>query len=141
MSSSTIPVQRSRLIYGVAAALVIGTGLLWRSGLFPFPPFLTKYGGDSLWALVVFLCFGFVFRRSSTRRIVLGALCFTWSVEFLQLYHTHWIDVIRSTRLGQFVLGTSFNGPDLIAYVIGIALGALAECLYLNENRKGDQKA
>jgi hypothetical protein len=67
---------------------------------------------------------------------VLGALCFTWSVEFLQLYHIHWIDVIRSTRLGQFILGTSFNGPDLIAYVIGIALGALAECLYLHETQK-----
>jgi hypothetical protein len=136
MNSSTTPVQRSRLTYGLATALVIGAGLLWRSGLLPFPSFLAKYGGDSLWALVVFLGFGFVFRRSSTVRIALGAVCFAWSVEFLQLYHAPWIDVIRSTRLGRLVLGTSFNSPDLIAYVIGIALGAFTECVYLNENQR-----
>jgi hypothetical protein len=138
-SSPTIPIERSRLKYGSAIALVIAMGLLWRSGLLPLPPFLTKYGGDALWALVVFLCFGFVFCRSSTWRIVVAALGFTWSVEFLQLYHADWIDAIRSTRLGRLVLGTTFNGPDLIAYVIGIALGAFAECLYLNRSQKAVQ--
>ena len=133
MSASPIPVQRSRPIYALAAALVIGTGLLWRSGLFPFPDFIAKYRGDSLWALVVFLCFGIAFHRSSAVRIALVAVCFAWSIEFLQLYHVPWIDGIRSTRLGHLVLGTMFNGPDLLAYVVGIALGALAEWLYLNE--------
>lgn len=97
---------------------------------------MTKYGGDSLWALVVFLCFGFVYPRSSTVRIGFIAVCFAWSVEFLQLYHADWIDGIRSTRLGQVVLGTTFNSPDLLAYVIGIALGTLAERVYLNENQR-----
>lgn len=132
MSSAAIPVQRSRLIYALAIALVIGTGLLWRSSLLPLPSFLVKYGGDSLWALAVFLAFGFICRQISTVRIALGAVCFAWSVEFLQLYHAPWIDVIRSTRLGQLVLGTSFNGPDLIAYVIGITLGVFTERFYLN---------
>ena len=136
MSAATIPVQRSRPIYALAAALVIGTGLLWRSGLFPLPDFIAKYGGDSLWALVVFLCFGIAFHRSSTMRIALVAVCFAWSVEFLQVYHAPWVDGIRSTRLGHLVLGTMFNSPDLLAYVIGVALGALAECVFLNENQK-----
>jgi hypothetical protein len=136
MAATTIPVQRSRPIYAIAIALVIGTGVLWRSGLFPLPDFVAKYGGDSLWALVVFLCFGMAFHRSSTVRIALVAVCFAWSVEFLQLYHAPWIDGIRSTRLGHLVLGTMFNSPDLLAYVIGIALGALAECLFLNEKQK-----
>ena len=136
MNSSITPVERTQLTYGSAIALVIGAGLLWRSGLLPFPGLLAKYGGDSLWALVVFLGFGFVFRRSSTVRIALGAVCFAWSVEFLQLYHAPWIDVIRSTRLGRLVLGTSFNSPDLIAYVIGIALGVFTECVSLNENHR-----
>jgi hypothetical protein len=118
------------------AALVIVAGLFWRSDLLPLSDFLAKYGGDSLWALVVFLCFGFAFRRSSTARIGLGALCFAWSVEFLQLYHAPWIDGIRSTRLGHLVLGASFNGPDLIAYVVGIALGVVAEFVCLNDRKK-----
>lgn len=105
-------------------------------GLFTLPDFVAKYGGDALWALVVFLCFGIAFHRSSTARIALAAVCFAWSVEFLQLYHAPWIDAIRSTRLGRLVLGTTFNSPDLLAYVIGIALGAFAECIFLNENQK-----
>lgn len=136
MTATTIPVQRSRPIYAVAATLVIGTGLLWRSGLFPLPDFIAKYGGDALWALVVFLCFGIAFHRRSTVRIALAAVCFAWSVEFLQLYHAPWIDAIRSTRFGRLILGTTFNSPDLLAYVIGIALGAFAECIFLNENQK-----
>ena len=136
MTTTIIPVQRRRPIYALVTALVIGTGLLWRSGLFPLPDFIAKYGGDSLWALVVFLCFGIAFHRSSAVRIALVAVCFAWSVEFLQLYHAPWIDGIRSTRLGHLVLGTMFNGPDLLAYVTGIALGALAEYVFLNENQK-----
>jgi hypothetical protein len=133
MTATIISVQRRRPIYALVTTLVIGTGLLGRSGLFPLPDFIAKYGGDSLWALVVFLCFGIAFHRSSTVRIALVAVCFAWSIEFLQLYHVPWIDGIRSTRLGHLVLGTMFNGPDLLAYVVGIALGALAEWLYLNE--------
>jgi len=136
MNENAIPVQRSRLAYALAIALVIGTGLLWRSGLIPLPNFVSKYGGDSLWALVVFLCFGFAFQRSSTMRIALGAVCFAWSIEFLQLYHAPWLDGLRSTRPGRLVLGSTFNGPDLVAYAIGIALGATAESLYRRVNAK-----
>jgi hypothetical protein len=129
MNAATVPVQRSRPIYAVAIALVVGIGLLWRSGLLALPNFIAKYGGDSLWALVVFLCLGFAFHRSSTVRIALGAVCFAWSVEFLQLYHAPWIDGIRSTGFGRLFLGRTFNSPDLFAYAIGIAVGASVECL------------
>jgi len=139
--TTAIPIQRSRPIYALAVVLVIGIGLLWRSGLLALPNFVAKYGGDSLWALVVFLCFGFVFPRTSTVRIGFLAVCFAWSVEFLQLCHAHWIDAIRATRLGRLVLGDSFNSPDLIAYVIGIAFGALGEYIYFHESRKAKQKA
>jgi hypothetical protein len=95
--------------------------------LVPLSGFFSKYGGDALWALMVFLCFGFAFCRSSTLRIALGALCFAWAIEFLQLYHAHWIDTVRATRVGRLVLGDTFNGPDLIAYTVGIAVGVVAE--------------
>ena len=122
-------------MYALAGLLVIGIGLLWRSGLLPIPYFMAKYGGDALWALVVFLCVGFVCPRSSTVRIGFIAVGFAWSIEFLQLYHAHWIDEIRSTRLGRMVLGTTFNSPDLLAYLIGIALGVLAERVCRNESQ------
>lgn len=119
--------SRKRLAYAVSIMLVIGVGLLWRSGLVPLPGWLVKYGGDALWALAVFLGLGWVFRQSRTGRVALAAVFCAWGVEFLQLYHAPWIDAIRATRPGRLVLGTTFNAPDLLAYPVGIALGAWAE--------------
>jgi Protein of unknown function (DUF2809) len=114
-------------VYAIAIVGVIGAGLLWRSGLIPLPRSVSKYGGDALWALMVFFGLGFVFVRGSTLRVAASAVCFAWSVEFLQLYHAPWIDGIRSTRLGHLMLGSVFNGPDLVAYGVGIAVGAVVE--------------
>jgi len=121
---------RSRPVYVFAPALVVGIGLLWRSGHLPLSPFISKYGGDALWALMVFFGFGFVFTRVSTLRLVLISICFAWAIEFSQLYHAHWIDSIRSTRLGHLILGSTFNSPDLLAYMIGVAFGAAGERLF-----------
>ena len=118
---------RSRPLYAILIVLVIAAGLLWRSSFLPLPSFLTKYGGDALWALLIFVGLGFVFNRTSTQRLALGALCFSWAVEFSQLYHAPWIDTIRSTLPGRLILGSTFNWLDLPAYALGIAIGAVVE--------------
>jgi CubicO group peptidase (beta-lactamase class C family) len=128
--------QRKRSRYAVAAAVVIGVGLFWRSGFVSLSSFTAKYGGDALWALVVFLGFGFLFRCVSTLRIALVSVCFAWSLEFLQLYHAPWIDSLRASQLGHLILGSTFNGPDFLAYAFGIAIGAFAEKLF---TRKSDE--
>jgi len=107
--------------------LVMGLGLLWRSGLLPLHPFMSKYGGDALWALLVFCGFGFLFTRIPTLRLSLVSLVFAWGIEFSQLHHAPWIDSIRALRIGHLVLGSTFNWPDLAAYAVGIAIGVLLE--------------
>jgi len=129
-------VRRNRPVYAVSVVLVIATGVLWRSGMLPLSSFQSKYGGVALWALVVFLCVGFVFRRSAIARVGLAALCIAWCVEVLQLYHAAWIDGIRATRLGEMVLGSTFNAPDLIAYAVGIAMGVAAEFVIWNRRHR-----
>jgi hypothetical protein len=118
----------------LAIVLVIGLGLLWRSRLLPLSSFIAKYGGDALWALVVFLGFGLLFHRLSTLRLALLSLCLAWSIELLQLYHAPWLDLIRSSRLGHLVLGSTFNTPDLAAYALGITIGAIVELLVRSTN-------
>ena len=113
--------------YGVLAVAVVAAGLLWRSGFIPLPPVLSKYGGDALWALMVFVGFGFLLPRASTFVVALLALTFSWGVEFSQLYHAPWLDAVRATLPGRLVLGNTFNWPDLPAYALGVALGAWAE--------------
>lgn len=128
--------ERTRLTYVLAAGLTILLGLLWRSGLVTMPGFLLKYGGDALWSMVVFFGLGMLFTRATTLRVALMAVAFSWAIEFLQLYHAPWIDSIRSTLLGRLVLGSTFNSPDLVAYVIGVALAALADRVLAQRNPK-----
>jgi len=129
MVSKMNAISRNRPVYAILMVLVIGAGLIWRSGWIPLNDFFGKYGGDALWALVVFLGFGLVWHWSSTLRIALVAVGFAWAIEFSQLYHAPWIDGIRSTLPGRLILGYTFNPPDLIAYLVGVGTGALAEWL------------
>lgn len=124
----TIPIHpRRRPFYLLWIALTIGSGLLLRSRFVSLPEFAEKYGGDLLWALMVFFGFGLICQRESTFRIGLHALGFAWAVEFSQLYRAEWIDGIRATRIGHLVLGATFNAPDLLAYAAGAALGMALE--------------
>lgn len=123
------PGSRNRAVYGLMIVLVMGCGLLWRSRFISLPEFATKYGGDAMWALLVFFGFAFVFHRASTLRIGLFALVFAWAIEFSQIYHAEWIDQIRSMRIGALVLGSTFNPPDLLAYAAGVAIGVAFEWL------------
>ncbi len=122
--------RRSRPVYALLVTLVLGAGLLWRSHFFPLPKFASKYGGDGLWALLVFFGFGFLFYRASTQRIALLALTFAWCIEFSQMYHAQWIHALRATRIGRLILGSTFNYPDLFAYLGGISIGAFLELLF-----------
>lgn len=137
MLAGRTSIERSRRWYALAAGAVILAGLVWRSGWLPMPAFFAKYGGDALWALVVFLGFGMIFRRAATWRVALIAAGFATAIELLQLYHAPWIEAIRSTRIGRLILGTTFNGPDLAAYAVAIVAGALGEWLATRDRETG----
>lgn len=126
-SAPTLPPSRNRVVYATLVLAVIATGLLWRADFMPLPPPASNHGGDALWALMVFLGFGFLLPRLSTPVLSLVALTFAWGVEFSQLYQAPWLDAIRATLPGRLILGTTFNWLDLAAYALGIGLGALGE--------------
>lgn len=136
MAPDTEPAPRNRLVAIAAGVLVTATGLVWRSGHLPLSPFLTKYGGDALWALLVFIGCGFLLPRAFTLKIAVMSLGFACSIEFLQLYHAPWIDSLRATLPGRLVLGSTFNPPDLIAHAAGVVAGTFCEAFC----RSGSQR-
>ncbi len=52
-------------------------------------------------------------------------------VELFRLVHTPWLDSFRLTMAGALLLGRIFSPWDILAYAIGIALGALLDNLVL----------
>ena len=119
--------HRARPIYFVAILAVTTLGLLSRRYPEFLPAALGKYPGDALWALMVFLGFGFWFRRAPTMVVALAAFAFSIAIEVSQLYHAPWIDSVRATLPGHLILGSGFAWGDIAAYAVGILIGVLVE--------------
>lgn len=114
---------RSRWLYTALALAVLVIGLNWRRTFHQSSPFLSKYGADALWSLLIYFSVAACFTRHKPSTIALSVLAFSWSIEFLQCYHALWIDNLRSTRLGALILGSVFNWQDLLAYSAGTLMG------------------
>jgi hypothetical protein len=68
---------------------------------------------------------------SKTLTVAVLALMTSYSVEFSQLYQAPWINAIRATTPGHLILGSTFHGPDLAAYTIGVVIGTALDGLWL----------
>ncbi|MDF1549074.1 MAG: DUF2809 domain-containing protein [Bacteroidales bacterium] len=112
---------RNRKVNFLLIVITTIIGLASRKYPVFFGYFLAEYLGDTLWALLIYWIFGWIFK------IVLYALFFSYFIEISQLYHATWIDGIRSTRLGALLLGHGFLWTDIVCYTVGIFLGATGE--------------
>jgi hypothetical protein len=109
---------KARLTYIISALLVIVAGLLSRS-IAGIPLWV----GDVLWALMVYLAVRALFINIPLKQVVLISLLFCFCIEFSQLYQAAWINRIRQTLPGRLILGQGFLWGDLLAYMVGIAMG------------------
>lgn len=106
----------------ILATIAIGLATRKYPGL--LPTFLGKYPGDALWASMVFFLWGLVLPKASIAHVAGLALATSWIVEFAQWIQVPWLVALRSTTIGHLVLGSTFHAPDLVAYAIGVGLGA-----------------
>lgn len=116
-----------RLIYLLLVPLFIFSAFATRSGSPLVPAFIAEYGGDTLWAWMVFMVIRLIGPRWPIWKSASLTLTMAYLCEISQLYHAPWIDAIRSYRLGGIILGFGFLWSDLICYTIGILAGAFAE--------------
>ncbi len=81
-----------------------------------------SFGGilyEIFWCLVIF----FFLYNSKILKIVFGVFLITSSLEFLQLWHPPFLQLIRSNFIGRTIIGTSFVPSDFVYYLIGSCLG------------------
>ncbi len=118
---------RQRVCYLLLAIVVIPLGLGTRRYRESLPTIVVEYGGDTLWALMLYLLVSAILVGHSLPFRAGISLLLTFAVEISQLYEAPWIDHLRETTLGGLVLGFGFLWSDLICYSAGIALGAFGE--------------
>ncbi|QZY57351.1 DUF2809 domain-containing protein [Crassaminicella profunda] len=120
--------ERNRWIYSILIIFVVLLGLSSRTLASYLPRWIGDYAGDTLWALMIFLLIGLLFKNATTLFVGSFAVLFSYFIEITQLYHAPWIDGIRQTILGGLVLGFGFLWSDLVCYTIGVSIGVFMEC-------------
>ncbi|MBL0940352.1 MAG: DUF2809 domain-containing protein [Gemmatimonadaceae bacterium] len=119
--------RRSAALYTILLLGTIAVGLATRRFPTAFPAIVAEYGGDTLWAAMVFWIVSLWRRTATTRLIAIVALAVSCAVEVSQLYHALWIDAVRATRIGALALGYGFLWSDLVCYAVGVSLAALLD--------------
>ena len=117
-------------------AAVIAIGLASRRGYMPFPAWLGNYPGDALWAWVVLLCVAWLRPAITRGKLMAWTLVIAFAVELLQLYQAPWMQALRANKLAYLVLGNGFDPLDLLAYVVGIGVGAMVDRLWERRQRR-----
>ena len=124
--------KRSLKYYLPVMLVIIVAG--WPARLFQssLPYWYTQYAGDFLWAMLVYLVFAVVLRWR-VWWIILTATVTTYLIEISQLFHPSWLDALRSVKMFALILGYGFLWSDLMAYTLGIALGASVDAWILSQ--------
>jgi hypothetical protein len=91
------------------------------------PPFVVKYGGSMLWAVMIYWIVSTLFPSWRLLNAVLGSGAIATVVEFFKLYRSQGMDAFRLTLPGTLLLGRYFSFWDIVAYWLAITLAALLD--------------
>ncbi len=121
------PVARS-----VALILItVAAGLVLRMAPLGLPAFVVKYGGSTMWAVMIYWIASAVLARWRPAAVVLISGMIATAVEFFKLYPSPGVDLFRATLAGKLLLGRYFSGWDIVAYWAAIAVGAMVDGRFL----------
>ena len=122
---------KRRLIYAMLLIFCIWLAFATRLHANWFWPMVAKYGGDTIWAGQCVFLLRIVFPRTSLLTLACVNYALGVLVEISQLYHAVWIDSLRSTVIGEALLGLGFLWSDIACYAVGTLL-ACPVCLLVD---------
>ncbi|WP_405007838.1 DUF2809 domain-containing protein [Kitasatospora purpeofusca] len=105
----------------VAAVLTVGSGLGVRTVA---GGAAAKYAGDALYTVLLYALAVLVAPQLRPPVAAAWAAGLSWAVELFQLTGVP-DDLARCSTLARLVLGSTFNPPDLLWYLVGAGLAAL----------------
>jgi hypothetical protein len=123
-------VQRRRSVTTIAGLAVLALGLAITLIDLRVPRL-----GDALYAVLVYLVIAALWPRLRRPAVVLATAAFCAGIELFQLTEIP-AHIGQAIPLARFVLGTSFDPLDLVAYAIGIALVAAVDAITVSVSRR-----
>lgn len=109
------------IILSIVILIPMGFGFKFYCG--PGAWWLNNYGAGIIYEVFWCLVGALFWHRTSSFVIVSLVFIITTFIEFLQLWHPEFLEVIRSTFIGRTLVGTSFSWWDIPHYIIGCFIG------------------
>ena len=110
--------------------LIAGTitaGLTLRLAHLGMPFFVTKYGGSTLWTLMIYLIVSSLRPYWTPYRSAASSGLIAVTAELFKLYHFPELDMFRQSLPSTLLLGRVFSVTNFIAYAFGIMLGVIGD--------------
>jgi hypothetical protein len=123
-------------VYALLAVATVISGLLVRFAPLGLPWFVVKYGGSTLWAVMIYWVLVLVWPRSRPFVLAWVAGGIGLLVELQRLYHAAWLDAFRVSLPGILLLGRYFSVWDIVAYWLAIAAAALFDGLVIRRGAR-----
>jgi hypothetical protein len=116
-----------RIGFLLCALLTMATGLLVHRFGAGLGRVVQDVAGDALWGMMIAWGIGALWPQvgMTIRAMLAYAVCA--AVEASQLIHMPWLDAVRASGLGHLVLGSDFDGRDLLAYAGGVCGAVILE--------------
>ena len=102
-------------------------GLAIRFAPIGLPHVVVKYGGSTLWALMLYWLVSTLLPSWRLPAVALLTGVLATAVEFFKLYHSPGLDSFRLTLPGILLLGRFFSVWDIAAYWSAIGVGAFLD--------------
>ena len=119
--------RRRAATYLALMVVTLGAGLAVRFAPLGLPAAVVKYGGSTMWALMIYWVLALVRLRWSVGRVVVVAGVIATAVEIFKLYRSPGVDAFRGTLPGILLLGRYFSGWDILAYWVAVGVGAVVD--------------
>jgi hypothetical protein len=119
--------QRPNWISWGIGTVIVAVGLGVRFAPIGLPAVVVKYGGSTLWALMIYWVLSSFIRKWPLAQIALMSGTVATAVEIFKLYRSPGMDAFRMTPLGMLMLGRVFSGWDIVAYWLAIVAGVVLD--------------
>jgi hypothetical protein len=106
-----------------------------------FPEPVSRFGGDALYAVLMYCLVGVVRPIAAPARLFLWALSISVAVELSQLIGWQRLQTLRSSWLGAHVLGQGFRWTDLVSYVVGVSIAFVLDRWFQSWRRRNRSQA
>lgn len=115
--------SKYRLLIILTLIVIVPIGFLTKFYSGPAELWVNNSLGGLFYEIFWCLVFAFILPQAKTFSIAMWVFIVTCALEFLQLWHASFMEILRSNFIGRTILGNSFNWGDFPYYIIGSSLG------------------